>query len=126
MWEPVHPYFPVLLLIVLGVGFSGAFVVLSYLIGRPKRSRTDLSPYECGVPSKEGARDRFSVKFFLVALLFILFDVEAVFLFPWAMLFKDFQAMGMGLFIFGEMVLFIGVLALGLVYVWKRGALEWS
>lgn len=126
MFDPIHPYLSVLFLILLGIGFSAAFVIISSLIGKPKNSKTDMSPYECGVPSHGGARDRFSVKFFLVAVIFILFDVEAVFLYPWAVSYNWFISNGLGLFIFVEMMLFVGVLALGLIYVWRRGALDWG
>lgn len=121
----IHPYFIILILVLLGVAFSGTFVAVSNLFN-PKKTKTDLSVYECGVPVIASARDRFSVKFFLVAMLFILFDVEVVFLIPWAVLFETFIKNKMGIFIFIEMMLFIGILALGLVYVIKRGALDWS
>lgn len=85
-----------------------------------------MIPYECGLDPIGTPRERFSIKFYLVAMLFILFDIEIVFLYPWAKLFGSFKAAGMGPLIFGEMVVFLGVLGLGLVYVWRRGALEWE
>ncbi len=121
-----NPYLSVLILIGIALGFSGAFIGISALLGPRKPTPEKLDVYECGMPPLGDARERFSVKFFLVAILFILFDVEAVFLFPWAVLFKDFQKMGMGVFIFWEMTAFLLILVLGLVYVWKRKALDWE
>lgn len=121
-----HPYLPILILLGIALVFSGAFMGLSALIGPKKKNRSKLEPYECGVPLTGGARDRFSVKFYLVAIIFILFDVEAVFLYPWAVTLKQFVMNGMGSFVFWEMVLFLSLLVLGLVYVWKRGALDWE
>ena len=121
-----NPYLSVLILIGIALAFSGAFIGISALLGPRKPTQEKLDPYECGMPPLGDARERFSVKFFLVAILFILFDVEAVFLFPWAVLFRDFQKMGMGVFIFWEMTAFLLILVLGLVYVWKRKALEWE
>ena len=85
-----------------------------------------MGPYECGVDPVGSPHQRFSVKFYMVAMLFILFDIEVVFLYPWAKLFKEFKLAGMGTMLFGEMVVFMAVLGLGLVYVWRRGALEWE
>lgn len=121
-----HPFIPVLLVFLLAILFSGAFLGLSYLIGPKKPTASKRSPYECGLEPVGGARERFSVKFFLVAILFILFDIEVVFLFPWAILYRDFISEGMGLFAFVEMALFLGILALGLVFVWRKKALEWK
>jgi NADH-quinone oxidoreductase subunit A len=122
----MNPYISVLILIMIALGFSAAFLGLSALLGPKKSTQSKLEPYECGVPPLGDPRERFSVKFFLVAIIFILFDVEAVFLFPWAVLFRDFQRAGQGVFIFWEMTAFLLILVLGLVYVWKRKALEWE
>jgi len=121
-----NPYVSVLILIGIALAFSAAFIGISALLGPKRPTKEKLAPYECGMPPLGDPRDRFSVKFFLVAILFILFDVEAVFLFPWAVLFRDFQKMGAGVFIFWEMTAFLLILVLGLVYVWKRKALEWE
>jgi len=121
-----NPYLPILFLLIIALGFSGAFIGLSALFGPRKPTASKLSPYECGVPTLGEPRNRFSVKFFLVAIIFILFDVEAVFLYPWAVLFREFKALGNGAFIFWEMIVFLFILTLGLVYVWKRKALEWE
>lgn len=121
-----HPYLPVLIILALGLAFSGSFLLLSALLGPKRPNASKESPYECGVPPIGEARQRFSVKFFLVAILFILFDVEAVFLFPWAVLFKDFKAAGDGFFLLLEMLFFLAILFLSLIYVWKRKALDWE
>lgn len=99
---------------------------LSALIGksRPEPGRT--IPYECGLDPVGKQRPRLSVRFFLVAVLFILFDVEVVFLYPWAVTFREFVAEGQGKLMFIEMMVFMGILGLGLIYVWGRGALEWE
>jgi NADH-quinone oxidoreductase subunit A len=121
-----NPYLPVLILFIIGILFTGAFLGLSALLGPKKPTKIKLEPYECGMPLIGQPRERFSVKFFLVAIIFILFDVEAVFLYPWAVLFKDFKAAGQGPFLFWEMIAFLLILVLGLVYVLRRKALEWE
>lgn len=119
-------YFPLLVLFGIGIALSGGFVILSAVVGKKKPTREKMIPYECGLDPIGSPRERFSVKFYLIAMLFILFDIETVFLYPWASLFRSFKASGLGGFIFVEMMVFLGVLALGLVYVWKRNALEWE
>lgn len=119
-------YLPLLFVLLLGVLVAGAFVLMSYLFGPKKPQAAKLDPYECGAPVKGDARHRFSVKFFIVAMIFLLFDVEVVFLFPWAVLLKKFKETGMGLAIFMPMLVFLGMLALGLIYEWRRGALDWE
>lgn len=122
----MSPYIPLLMLFVIGIVLSGGFVLISRFIGKGRATPEKMTPYECGLDPVGGPRQRFSVKFYLVAMLFILFDIEVVFLYPWAKLFNEFNQNGLGTLIFVEMVIFLGVLGLGLVYVWKRGALEWS
>jgi len=114
-------YLPLLLHFAIAFGVAGAIVTLSYFIGQHKPNRAKLSPYECGVQPIGDARGRFSVKFYLVAMLFILFDVEAVFLYPWAVVFRE-----GGLAVFAEMLVFVVVLFLGYAYLWKKGAFDWS
>lgn len=121
-----NPYVPILILFAIAFIFSGAFIGLSTLFGPKKPNAIKNEPYECAMPVIGGPRERFSVKYYLVAIVFILFDVEAVFLFPWAVLLNTFKAAGLGLFIFWEMIAFLFILSLGLVYVWKRGALDWD
>jgi len=114
-------YAPIAVLALLALVVSGAIILLSFVAGRPRHSTTAMTPYECGVPTFGNARERFSVKFYLVAVLFILFDIEIVFLYPWAVAFDQ-----LGLMAIIEMFLFIALLLVGYVYVWKKGALEWD
>lgn len=122
-----HPYFPILIILAVAFVFAGIFIVLSSLIGPRKKfhSSAKFSPYECGLNPVGDAREPVDVKFSLVAMLFIIFDIEAVFLFPWAILFKDFIETGQGLIMLIEMGIFLFILAIGLIYVWRKGALEW-
>ena len=124
--KSMQTYFPLLVLFGIGIALSGGFVLLSCFIGKKKPTPEKMESYECGLDPIGSPRQRFSVKFYLIAMLFILFDIEVVFLYPWAVLFKDFKAAGLGSLLFGEMAVFLGVLGLGLIYVWKRNALEWE
>ena len=117
----VIPYIPIGIQIILALGLAGVILGLSTWLGTPLRSRTDLSPYECGSDLIEPSDKRFTVRFYMVAMLFILFDIETAFLYPWATVFRR---MGMDGFV--SMVLFLAVLSAGLAYVWRRGALEWD
>ncbi len=119
-------YLPIIVLVVVAAMFGLISVTMSSLIGPKKPSALKLSPYESGCEPVGTARERFSVKFYLIAMLFILFDIEAVFLYPWAVVFKQFIKAGAGAFIFGEMLVFIVILFVGYIYVWKKGALEWE
>lgn len=121
-----HPFFPVLLILIMGGLFAGLFMTASALIGPKKPLKSKLTPYECGIEPVGNARERVDAKFYLVAMLFILFDLETVFLFPWAVLFKKFIAEGMGGFMLVEMGIFVFVLVLGFVYVLRKGALDWK
>ena len=115
---------PVFLQLSVAILMAAGILFLSWILGlRTTRGRrpTDLSPYECGVPLFEEAGKRFSVKFYLVAMLFILFDIEAAYLFPWATVFRQ-----MGREAFWQMAIFIGVLLLGYFYILRRGALDWD
>ncbi len=114
-------YLPVLVLIGVALAFAMGSVIFSRLIGVKKPGVVKFSPYECGLPPVGSARERVSVKFYIVAMLFIVFDIEVVFLYPWAVMFKK-----LGLFGFIEMGVFILILLVGYVYVWKKGALEWE
>ncbi|MFV1959975.1 MAG: NADH-quinone oxidoreductase subunit A [Planctomycetota bacterium] len=113
---------PVLVMFLFAFGLAGLLFGLSWLLGKkPPSNPVKDAAYECGLPPVTGAHQRFSVKFYLVALLFVLFDIEVVFLYPWAVHFKKQPA-----FLFAEMVVFIGVLFLGWYYVIRRGAVDWS
>jgi len=112
---------PILIFLILVTGFAVVSVIGSLILGMRKPTPEKLTPYECGMQPVGNARERFSVKFYLVAMLFLLFDIEAVFLFPWAVVYRDLKMFG-----FLEMVLFIAIVLAGYVYVWKKGALEWE
>jgi NADH-quinone oxidoreductase subunit A len=114
-------YIPVaVMMVVVGI-FSVAVIVLSRLLGRKQETREKIMAYECGNDPVGDARMRFSVKFYIVAVLFILFDIEAVFLYPWAVIYRR-----LGIFGLVEMGIFLGILFLGFIYVWRKGALEWG
>jgi NADH-quinone oxidoreductase subunit A len=120
-------YVPLLLLIALVVLSAVAIVVLSHLFSATRPTPVKHEPYESGMPPLGSARERFDVKFYLVAVLFIVFDIEVVFMIPWAVAFRQLDILGLG--VLGgllEMLVFVGVLVVGYVYVWKRGALEWT
>ena len=112
---------PILIFIGIAVGIACAMLIASLVIARQKPDPEKLSPYECGFEPFEDARGRFDVRFYLVAILFIIFDLEVAFLFPWAVAFGD-----VGLFGFWSMVIFLGVLTIGFIYEWRKGALEWE
>lgn len=116
----LRDYLPILLATVLGLAIGAVLVFLSTVLGRVRHSPTALTTYESGVPPLGDARERFSIKFYIVAVLFILFDVEIVFFFPWAAAFRQLGWVGLV-----EMLLFALVLALGLAYAWRKGALDW-
>src|SRR5260370_15906899 len=121
-------YLPVLLMFVVAAGFAVTSITLSQLVGQRKRTRTKLMPYECGKDPVGSAHERFSVKFYLIAMIFILFDIEVIFLVPWAVVFKRLASAEYGLrnLVYFEMLLFIALLAVGLIYVIKKGAFDWS
>ncbi len=114
-------YLPILILFIIAIGFAVTNVVLSALLGTYKPTEEKLTPYECGIDPVGSARERFSVKFYLIAMLFVLFDIEVIFLYPWAVAFKSLKLFG-----FIEMVIFIGILLICYAYIWKRGGLEWE
>jgi len=119
----IHEYLPVLLQIIVAIGFAASALVISVLLGKTgKRTRAKDTAYECGmIPQGEG-QPRFSVKFYLVAMLFILFDLEIVFMYPWAVVYKE--AIAHGTTIFWSMLSFIAILMVGYVYALKKGALD--
>ena len=114
-------YLPIMLLILIAIAFGLGSVVFSSLIGQKKYSKVKMAPYECGCEPIGTARERFPIKFYMIAMLFILFDIEAVFLYPWAILYEK-----LGLFGLVEMGIFVVILFVGYIYVWKKGALEWE
>ena len=120
----LQPYIPLLLLIAFVIANAILMLGLSHILSTYRRTPTKIAPYESGMPVLGDARERFSVKFYLVAMLFIVFDIETVFMIPWAVAFNQLTAIS-GLLII-EMFVFILILAVGYVYIWKRGALEWD
>lgn len=117
----LESYLPVLIHGAIVVVIAAAMVALSSLIGRHVRTRAKLMPYESGMTPVGNTRQPFNVRFYLVAMLFILFDVEAVFLYPWAVIYRELKMFG-----FVEMVLYLAVIFAGFFYIWKKGALDWS
>jgi NADH-quinone oxidoreductase subunit A len=114
-------YLPILLMLLFAVAIAAGLLVLNAVLGRKAPSKRKLSPYESGMPLLDETRKRISVKFFIVAMVFILFDVEVAFLYPWVVVFRE-----GGWAIFGEMVIFLAVLFLGYAYLWKKGAFDWE
>jgi NADH-quinone oxidoreductase subunit A len=120
-------YLPLLIQGIVVVGMGAGMVTGSFFIGRHRNSRAKLAAYECGIPVLGDARSRFSVRFYMVAMLFILFDVEAVFMLPWAVIYRRMPSLGMSRFFgFWEMVVYLGFVLVGLFYIWKKGILDWS
>jgi NADH-quinone oxidoreductase subunit A len=117
----MNPYVAVLLLMGVALAISGAMLVLSWVLGPKRPNPVKMQAYECGITPITGARVRFSIKFYLIAMLFILFDVEAIFLYPWAVVHRQ-----LGLFGLVEMAIFMAILVVGYIYIWKRGAFEWD
>jgi NADH-quinone oxidoreductase subunit A len=118
----IGAYLPILFLVILSTGFAVVSIMVAARLSPHKWTEAKLSAYECGIVPESGTeRERFPVKFYLVAMLFIIFDIETVFLYPWAVAFRD-----LGLFGLVEMFVFIAILLAAYVYVWKRGGLEWA
>jgi NADH-quinone oxidoreductase subunit A len=114
-------FLPIAVVLVLGILVAAGLLLVSNLLGQKKPSLQKNTVYECGVPLLEGARKRYPIKFFLIAMMFILFDIEVAFLFPWAVVFRK-----LGLFGFVEMTVFVAILLVGFIYIWRKGGLEWE
>lgn len=119
-------YTPLAMLMAIAVGLAAFLLWLSQAVGPKRPNDAKESPYECGVEPVGTARTRFPVRYYLVALVFVVFDLEAVFIYPWAVSYKEMIGLGRGALAFGEMLLFMGILAVGFVYLWRRGALDWD
>jgi NADH-quinone oxidoreductase subunit A len=120
-------YIPIAVMLLFCCGLQGIILIVNSLLGPKPRGGFHAEPFECGSEPVGSARERFSVNFYLVAIFFIVFDIEAVFLYPWAVLYRTFLAdPSFALIALVEMFVFIGVLFVGLIYVWKRGALDWT
>ena len=133
----LNDYLPILLMFVVAGGFAAGNIVLSQFVGQRKHTRTKMMPYECGKDPVGTARERFSVKFYLIAILFIIFDIETVFMIPWGVYYKQLSCAepvvrgvcppeSVSFFGLGEMIVFMVILFVGFVYVWKKGALQWD
>jgi len=122
----LRDYAPLLILILIALGFAVGNLVISDVLGRKRRGVSKGDPYESGMTPEGGARLRLSIHFYLVAVLFILFDVESIFLIPWAASAKELVALGVGHIVLGEIVVFVAVLGVGLAFVWRKGGLEWD
>ena len=114
-------FIPILMMLIVGIGFAVFTLLASHFLGRRVNDPAKMTAYECGITPVGNARERFHTRFYLVAMLFIVFDIETVFLYPWAIVFKQLRIFGLI-----EMAVFVGILLLGLVYVWGKGALEWD
>jgi len=120
-------YFPILMFVLVGVAVGVLPIAMGFILAPSRPDPEKLSPYECGFEAFEDARMKFDVRFYLIAILFILFDLEIAFLFPWAAIFKDIVAAeSIKLFGFIEMLVFVAILVIGYVYAWAKGALEWE
>ena len=124
----LNDYLPILLIFVVAGGFAVGNIFISQFIGQRKHTRTKMMPYECGKDPVGSARERFSVKFYLIAMIFILFDIEVIFLVPWAVVFKTLASPAFGLrtLVYVEMMVFVALLLVGYVYVVKKGAFDWG
>jgi NADH-quinone oxidoreductase subunit A len=118
---PIETYFPVLVQVVVAMVLALGLIGTSALLGRRTKSPQKDTPYECGMAPAGSASERFSVKFYLVGMIFILFDIEAIFLYPWAVVYRDLKLFG-----FVEMFIFVVLILGGFYFVWKKGALDWS
>ncbi len=117
----IELYFPVLVQVVIALGLAAGLIGVSALLGKRAKSPQKDTPYESGMVPSGSARERFSVKFYLVGMVFILFDIEAIFLYPWAVVYRQLKLFG-----FFEMLVFVALVLVGFFYVWKKGALDWS
>jgi NADH-quinone oxidoreductase subunit A len=120
-----HTFLPILIMLFIAVVVGGVILGLSWMMGRHQRNPAKMAPYESGVPLLDENRKRVNVRFYQIAMLFILFDIEAAFLYPWAVIYRDAVAGPSGMFIFMEMIVFIALLAVGYIYVWKKKTFDW-
>lgn len=120
-YQVINPYIPIFLITLMAAALAGSILIIALVIRPNNPDPEKNSPYECGMPPLMEAHERFSIRFYLLGILFLLFDVEALFLFPWAVRYD-----ALGLFGFIEMMLFIAILLVGYFYAWRKGALEWA
>jgi len=119
--SPTEVYFPILVQAIAAMALAAGLLLVSYLLGKRVRNRVKDMPYESGMIPTGDARQRFSVKFYLVGMLFILFDIEAIFLYPWVVVFRELKMVA-----FVEMLVFVVLILSGFFYIWKKGALDWA
>jgi len=117
----IDAYIPIFLFILVGIGFAIFTLMVSRLVSTNRYNKVKLEPYECGIEPLTDARDRYSVRYYLVAMLFVIFDVETVFMFPWAVIMDELALFGLI-----EMLVFLFILVIGYVYAWRKGALDWA
>lgn len=117
----LNAYIPIVIFLVVAIGFAIVTLIMSQLLSSKKYNKVKLEPYECGIEPTTDARDRYSVRYYLVAMLFVIFDVETVFMFPWAVIVDELALFGLI-----EMMIFLAILVTGYVYAWKKGALDWA
>jgi NADH-quinone oxidoreductase subunit A len=117
----LNAYIPIFIFLIVAIGFAFVTLIMSQLLSSKKYNKVKLEPYECGIEPTTDARDRYSVRYYLVAMLFVIFDVETVFMFPWAV-----NVDQLALFGLVEMMVFLAILVAGYLYAWKKGALDWA
>jgi NADH-quinone oxidoreductase subunit A len=117
----LNAYIPIFIFVLVAAGFAGLTLVISQLLQSKKYNKVKFEPYECGIEPQTDARDRYSVKYYLVAMLFVIFDVETVFMFPWAVIMDKLALFGLI-----EMIVFLAILVAGYAYAWQKGALDWA
>lgn len=117
----IGAFIPILMMVIVAVGFAAVTLGLSHFIGKRVDDPVKLAPYECGITPVGTARERFHTRFYLVAMLFIIFDIETVFFYPWAVIYKQLRVFGLM-----EMAVFVGILIVGFAWIWGKGALEWD
>ena len=117
----LNAYIPIVIFLLVAIGFAFFTLMMSQLVSSKKYNKVKLEPYECGIEPTTDARDRYSVRYYLVAMLFVIFDVETVFMFPWAVIVDELALFGLI-----EMIIFLSILVTGYVYAWKKGALDWA
>ena len=116
----LNSYIPIFIFLLVAIGFAFITLIMSQLLSSKKYNKVKLEPYECGIEPATDARDRYSIRYYLVAMLFVIFDVETVFMFPWAVIFDKLMLFGLI-----EMIVFIFILVVGYYYAWQKGALDW-
>ncbi|HEV3215974.1 MAG TPA: NADH-quinone oxidoreductase subunit A [Vicinamibacterales bacterium] len=117
----LNAYIPIFIFLLVAIGFAFVTLLMSQLVSSKKYNKVKLEPYECGIEPQTDARDRYSVRYYLIAMLFVIFDVETVFMFPWAVIMNKLAVFGLI-----EMIVFLAILVAGYAYAWNKGALEWT